>query len=110
MAEENQTGEQMDSGVEYAASVTGRCVKVSYDFKRPNWLTYGHALFLETGADEVQAKAAIHRHEGDDVTITRLEMTDASSDERARFERKKARMMAWLANTRTGIPNSRGDL
>jgi hypothetical protein len=85
-------------------------VKVSYDFSRPNWLTYGHNLFLDSGATEADARAAIYRYEGADVSITRLELTEASGEERIRFERRKARMVEWLLNTRSGVPNHRGAL
>lgn len=100
----------MAAGIPAAAESDRPCVKVVYDFERPNWLTYGHALFMDAGATMSDATAAIHRLEGDDVTITRLELQQATGSDRERFEAKQRRLMQWLERTRTGQPNHRADL
>lgn len=80
--------------------------KVVYDFRRPNWITYGHVLFVEREED---AQAAIAKLEPA-AEIVRCKVTPASDAEFAKHEALKAKRERWLANVRSGQRNNRSDL
>jgi hypothetical protein len=86
--------------------------KVTYDFRRPNWVTFGHVLFVEVAKrDEAVPAACAKIAEAEPgATITRVDLRPASDHEYRRFQDLVARRERWMANTHAGIPNKRSDL
>ncbi len=86
--------------------------KALYDFDRPNWHAYGHVLFVE--AEAIQARdtalAAIHQVIAADAVVTRLDLSEATTQQRHRHNSLVDRQVLWLRNVANGIPNTRGIL
>lgn len=80
-------------------------IRVSFDFSRTNWQSFGRVLFVDIQADALPAAEA---EAGADATITRLETREARPGEYERWRDWMARAAQWKANVAAGIPNPRG--
>lgn len=81
--------------------------RVVYDFRKPNWVAYGHVLFVEAESQadaDVTARNTAQQAEPDG-TLIRVEVRPATPEQVARHQRLRAAQALWKANAAAGRPN-----
>ncbi len=80
--------------------------KVTFNFSRPCWHSFGRVVFVELEEDATAAAQALA---GDGV-LDGLEVRAATAGEFERHQQFVEKAERWKANVAAGIPNRRGDI
>lgn len=81
--------------------------KVLYDFRKPNWIAYGHVLFVEADT-EAEACAVGHQAAQEaepEADVVRVDVAPSNVQQRDRHALKVAAHALWKRNAAAGLPN-----